>query len=132
MEIPRYRCLNPDCPRCTFSILPSNVIRYCRFFWTGLFALKAALDAGAASKRLARNLWHVGQRVIIRAAALIEHLYPLVTNQHQELTPDRPVRQLGLMVKIITAKLGHHELNWRWYRHRYPLRFPDKNGPHTI
>jgi hypothetical protein len=107
-------------------------MRYCRFFWTGLLALKAALDAGVSPKRLADNVWHVGQRVILRAAALLNRLCLWVAGLHQELTTGQPARELGLMVKIITAKLGHRELTWRWYRHRYPLRFPYKNGCHTI
>lgn len=78
------------------------------------------------------GMWHVGQKVILRAAALLDCLYSWVAGLHQELTAGKPVRELALMVKIITAKLGHRELNWRWYRHRYPLRFSNKNGHHTI
>jgi transposase-like protein len=132
MKIQRYLCLNPDCPRSTFSILPDNVMRYCRFFWTGLLALKAALDAGVCAKRLAENVWQVGTRVILRAAALLDRLCPWVGGLHQELTCGKPVRELAVMVKVITAKCGRLELSWRWYRHRYPLRFSDKFGRHTI
>lgn len=132
VKISRYLCLNPACPRCTFSILPPDVMRYCRFFWTGLLAVKAALAAGAAPKRLAKNVWNVGKKVILRAAALLDCLSPWIAGLHQELTAGRPARELACMVKIITAKLGRCELTWRWYRHRYPLRFSDKNGRHTI
>src|SRR5512136_2285954 len=56
VEITRYLCLNPDCSLCTFSILPPGVMRYCRFFWTGLLSLKTAMEAGVSPKRLADNI----------------------------------------------------------------------------
>jgi hypothetical protein len=129
MSIQRYLCLNPDCPRCTFSILPPNIMRFCRFFWTDLVVLKIALDAGVvAPRRLAKNVWHVGKGVILRASALLKSLCAWVAVLHQELTTGKPQRDFGLMVKIITAKLGRIELVWRWYRHRYPLRFQAKEN----
>ena len=109
IKIPRYLCLNPECTRCTFSILPPDVMRYCRFFWPGLLVLKSALDAGAVLKRLARNVWHVGHKVMVRAAALLDRLCPWVACLHQELTAGKPERRLALMVKIIIKKLEAHE-----------------------
>jgi hypothetical protein len=44
--ISRYRCLNPECPRRTFPVLPPLVLRYSRFFWPCLLALKMSLDQG--------------------------------------------------------------------------------------
>jgi hypothetical protein len=122
VKVQRYRCLNPDCPWCTFSVLPPLVVRYCRFFWPCLLAIRDALASGSTRFRLARHVWHVGWGVIQRAAALLNQLLPWVTDLHQELTDGKPVRELALMVKVITAKLGRLELSHRWYRRRYPLR----------
>ena len=121
--IPRYRCLNPECPRCTFSILPPMVMRYCRFFWPCLLTLSGNLDAGVSPSHLSEQVWHVGRGVILRAAALMDRLGPWVERLHREITDGKPMRRLELMVKIIAAKLGRPELVERWYRHRYPSRF---------
>jgi hypothetical protein len=126
VSVPRFLCLNPDCPRRTFSILPPLVLRYSRFFWPCLLVLSQALAAGETPYHLARHVCHVGRGVILRAAVLLKHLGPWVEELHRELTEGRPARELALMVKIITAKLGRIELGERWYRHRYPLRFSTK------
>jgi len=107
-------------------------MRYCRFLWTGLLSLKTALEAGVSPKRLAENIWHVGQRVILRAAQLIAYITLWVTGLYQELTAKRPLQGVGATVKAVTEKIGRFELHRRWYRHRYPRRFPDKTERHTI
>jgi len=123
MTVQRYRCLNTECPRCTFSILPPHVMRYSRFFWPCLLALRQALAIGLTPYHQAKHVWQVGRGVIVRAAALLNQLAPWVEELHQELTDGGQVRKLRFMVKIIIRKLGRIELVDRWYRHRYPLRF---------
>jgi len=121
--VPRYRCLNPECPRCTFSVLPPLVMRYWRFFWPCLLALYQNLAAGSTPYHLAHHVWHVGREAILRAAALLRRLCLWVGNLYRELTDGRPLRDLAAMVKVLTAKLGRLELVERWRRHRYPRRF---------
>jgi hypothetical protein len=121
--VPRYRCLNPECPRCTFSVLPPMVMRYCRFFWPCLIALYQTLAGGATPYHLARYVWHVGREVILRAATLLRRLCPWVERLYREITDGNAARDTASMVKAVTAKIGRLELVERWYRHRYPLRF---------
>ena len=123
VSVLRYLCLNPECPKCTFSVLPPMVMRYCRFFWPCLLSVKGALDAGSSCYHVAHHVWHVSWAVIQRAAVLVQRLGPWVNGLHQELTNGGPARELELMVKIVTAKIGRLELVHRWYRHRYPRRF---------
>jgi hypothetical protein len=99
------------------------VMRYCRFFWPCLLVLSGNLAAGVSPRHLSEQVWHVGQGVILRAAALIARLGPWVERLHREITDGKPMRRFELMVKIIVAKLGRAELVERWYRHRYPSRF---------
>jgi len=115
--------VNPQCRRCTFSVLPPLVLRYCRFLWPDLLAVKDALDAGTSAYRLARTVWHVGRRVIVRAAVLLTHMGWWVEALHREMRDGRPARALRSMVKRVACRLGRGELTDRWYRHRYPLRF---------
>lgn len=123
IRIPRYRCLNPQCPHCTFSIPPSQIMRYCRFFWPCLLALRQELSWGKSLYHLGRYVWRVGWAVMKRAAAQLDRICAWVEALHQELTNGRAPRDLGLMVKISTAKIGAVALVQRWYRHRYPSRF---------
>jgi hypothetical protein len=112
---------------CTFSVFPRQVLRYCRFFWPDLLAVKRDLAAGKTVEHIAR-LWHVGEGVILRAQDLLSRLGLWVEQQHRELTDGKPVRAIELMVKIIVRKLGRRELTHRWYCHRYPRRFSAKWG----
>lgn len=122
--VQRYRCRNMDCPRCTFSVLPPMVLRYCRFFWPCLLAVKMALVDGLTCYHIARHVWQIGREVVRRAAALFDRMSTWVRELHRETTDGCGIfREVGLMVKIITRKIGHSELSNRWYRHHYPLRF---------
>lgn len=132
LKVPRFLCLNSECPRVSFSILPSQTMRYSRFFWPCLLALIDALSAGSSIYHQARQVWHVGWAVIRRASKLLQRLSPWIESLHRELTNGMPPRELGFMVKILIAKLGPLELTQRWYRHRYPKRFSDKISHHTI
>lgn len=132
IQVQRYLCLNEDCPRCTFSVLPPMVLPYCRFFWPGLLTLRQALASGSTPYCLARHVWHVGRRVIIRAAALLDRLDAWVGQLYQEISDGGQVRELGSIVKVIIGKISRIELVGRWYRHRYPTRFSHKNEHHTI
>lgn len=123
VKVQRYLCLNPQCRRSTFSVLPDGVLRYCRFFWSYLLAIKRALSAGSTPYRLARHVWHVGRGVIVRAADVLKRLEFWVTDLCRELTGGRTVYGLERMVRRATGILGRQELVQRWYRHRYPLRF---------
>jgi hypothetical protein len=133
LVVPRYRCCNPQCPCRTFSLLPPMVLRYCRFFWPCLCTLRKELSRGLSAYHLARHVWHVGRGVIVRAAALLERLGPWVASLHRELTDGKADRELPLMVKVISGKLGPVALLWRWYRHRYGGRFsPPGPSPHNL
>jgi hypothetical protein len=121
--VPRYRCLNPECPRNTFSVLPPLVLRYNRFFWPCLLAVKMYLDQGVTPYHLARYTWMVGRRVIVRAAAYLKHLEKWIRAIYREATDAEWHGELEYMVKVTTRKIGLIELVDRWYRHRYSRRF---------
>ena len=122
VKVQRHLCLNPQCRRCTFSILPDGVLCYCRFFWPYLLALNRALREGMTPYRLARHLWHVGRRVILRAAALLKSLEHWMAALYQELTDGRIASGLDGMMRFIADAIGWSEFERRWYRHRYPRR----------
>lgn len=119
--VPRYRCLNSQCPRRTFSILPPGVLRYCRFLCPSLLSLKAARNNGISACRLALR-WFTGRRVIAYAMSQLELMGCFADGLYRELADGAAAPQLPLTVKFLVAKIGYPALNWRWYCHRYPLR----------
>ena len=131
-QVPRYLCLNPDCIRITFSVLPPMVLPYCRFFWPCLLALRQNLASGSTPYHQALHVWHVGRRVIVRAASLLNQLNIWVGQLYREATDGGQPTDLGFMVDIVTRKLGRIDVVDQWYRHRYPRRFLHKNEHHII
>lgn len=128
--IPRYRCLNKECSRCTFSVLPPMVLRYCRFFWPCLLTVKKAITDRQTCHHLAKNVWQVGWGTIKRSTVELGRMAAWIVKIHREATDGSATRELGLMVKIIIQKIGHVELSNRWYCHRYPLRALPLSPPH--
>lgn len=121
ITIPRYRCLNKECSRCTFSVLPPMVLRYCRFFWPCLlFVLRTSIIERAPLSAA----WNVSRGVAHRTAAVLTAITSWVSGLYREVTDGCAGTNLGRMVKTIVHKIGRVELSNRWYRHRYPRRFP--------
>jgi hypothetical protein len=120
MAIQRYRCRNKECPRCTFSVLPPMVLRYYRFFWPCLLLVVRA----STTERPPLSTWDVSRGIARRAAAVLTAITSWVSELYREVTDGGTRADLGRMVKIIVRKIGRIELSNRWYRHRYPRRFP--------
>jgi hypothetical protein len=116
IAVQRYRCCNKDCSRRTFSVLPTMVLRYCRFFWPCLLLVERASST--------KPVWEISCGVARRAAVVLAAIASWVSELYREVTDGRAGTHLGRMVKIIVHKIGRVELSNRWYRHRYPLRFP--------
>jgi len=121
IAVQRFCCLNPECPRWTFSILPIFSLRISRFFWPCLLAIHNAISAGSTRCAVASD-WGVDRRTIRRALAQFGKIVDWINGLYQELSDGKPLREIALMVKIITAKLSRCELVHRWYRHRYSRR----------
>ena len=113
MAVQRYRCLNKECFRCTFSVLPPMTLRYCRFFWPCLLSLGKAYGKGLP----------ISRGVARRAVTALALIGAWVKDLYREVTDGDTGFDLGRMAKIIVGKIGRIELSNRWYRHRYPRRF---------
>jgi hypothetical protein len=120
ISVQRYRCRNKECPRCTFSVLPPMVLRYCRFFWPCLLLIVRASDV----ENSPLPAWEISHGVALRVAVVRTAITLWVSELYREVTGGGAVTNLGRMVKIIVHKIGRVELSNRWYRHRYPRRFP--------
>lgn len=123
VKVIRYRCCNPECDRCTFSVLPPWVLRYCRFLWPYLFMVVRSHERGSTRYHQAKHVWNVGWGVIVRAIAMFSQMKLWIAQLFQELFDGQRQRQVELMARLAIRKLGSIELIARWYRHWYPKRF---------
>lgn len=119
VSVQRYRCRNKECLRSTFSVLPPQVLRYCRFFWPCFLLVARA----PIVENVPLSAWGISRGVALRAAVVFPAITAWVSELYREVTDGGTARDLGRMVKIIIHKIGHIELSNRWYRHRYPQRF---------
>lgn len=122
ITVPRFRCLNPHCPRRTFSTLPPRVIRYCRFFWPHLLCIQHHLSSGVRMHQIARSIFKVSWAVIKRAASLLQQMLTWVQQLYQEITDGQAVLPLSQMLTIILKKIDRFDLMHRWYCRKYPRR----------
>ena len=113
VAVQRYRCRNKECPRCTFSVLPPMMLRYCRFFWPCLLLFGKTHGKGLP----------VSRGVARRTAVMLAGIASWVKGLYREVTDGKAGSDMVRMVKIIVGKIGRIELANRWYRHRYPRRF---------
>jgi hypothetical protein len=123
IRVQRYRCLNPHCSRCTFSVLPPMVLRYCRFLWPCLLSLWAQLGKGVSRYHLATHIWKVSRGVVVSTKAMLEKLNIWVLSLYREVFNGRAPTTLELMVKRLTAMLRPTVIIDMWYCHYYPGRF---------
>ena len=111
--VQRYRCLNKECSRCTFSVLPPMTLRYCRFFWPCLLLFWKTDEKGLP---ISRGVAQRTKKSLTLICAWVKSLY-------REVTDGGSGFDLEHMVRIIVGKIGGTELSNRWYRYRYPRRF---------
>ena len=128
VQIPRYRCLNPECRRCTFSILPEQVLRYCRFCLPSLLIIHLNHSAGMSLYQLIK-IWRIGRGVLKRALAMIDRFIPWICDLYRELFDGQPAQRkpVGVTIRRINLRLGWSEIVECWYRRHYPGRFKTTN-----
>jgi hypothetical protein len=74
VKIQRYRCLNIDCPRCTFSCLPHPFLPIIRLPLCALLAILAMVENNSATIAAASRAWHRSWASIKRALHIARRL----------------------------------------------------------
>jgi hypothetical protein len=119
-RVQRYLCRASACER-TFSVLPDDVVAYCRFTWSDLLDIGRSLAAGISAYRLARHVWHVGRGVITRARSLLARLAGWLGALCREISDGAAgPGELEGMAALAREHYGRHEFTHRWCRHLYP------------
>jgi hypothetical protein len=126
----RYRCRGPSCER-TFSVLPGDVLPYCHFNLDGLLRISRELAEGMSCYRIAKGVWGISLRVVLRAAALIEKATPWLAGLCREVASSVAPGFQALM-RTILEKFPWFDFTHRWFHALYPRRSGTIFNPHNV
>jgi len=130
VTVQRYLCQHPSCER-TFSVLPENVLPYCRFFMSGLLSIAQDRTEGKSSYWIAKYRWGLSLRVILRAVSLIRKVTPWVEGFCREATGS-VVSGFQALVKTVRGKYSWFDFTRRWFHGLYPCRAGNIFNPHNL
>lgn len=119
--VQRYRCVNPDCPHCTFSVLPDGVIPYCRFFWSDLLRIHETSRERASSYKIARQWFGISVSAVWHVRKLLGRLSDWAQQQYRELMNGKTVSDLQQCVEGLVQKHGGTVLRYQWFRTNYKI-----------
>lgn len=128
--VQRYKCGNPMCKR-TFSILPENVLPYCHFHLDSLLSISRNLTEGKSRYWLAKNVWKISLRVLLRVDVLIRSVTPLLEAFYREVTGVVTSGFQELVVKI-REKVCWRDFTRRWFHGVYPCRASTIFNSHNL
>jgi len=128
--IARYLCRNPPCER-TFSLLPEDVLPYCRFFQSGLISVADDRDAGKSAYWIAKSRWELPLSVILRVTARIKQLQPWLVQVCHETAKSIEGR-FQTLTRRVENTLGWVRFTRYWYHTFYPRRTCHIPNPHNL
>ena len=130
VTVQRYLCQHPSCER-TFSVLPENVLPYCRFFMSDLLSIVQDRTEGKSSYRIAKYRRGLSLRVILRTVSLIRKVTPLLECICREATGS-VVFGFQALVKTVRGKYSWFDFTRRWFHGLYPCRAGNIFNPHNL
>lgn len=127
-EVLRYLCRSPACKH-TFSLLPEDVLPYCRFFLSGWLGIASDLSAGKSVYRIAKY-WDLSLRVIRRAVDRIKEVTAWLEALFREVTGSMAHGFHGL-IKALCNRFAWSRFTRYVYHRLYPLRAGHILNPHN-
>jgi hypothetical protein len=128
--VQRYQCRQPSCGH-TFSILPEEVLPYCRFFWNGLLQIAATLTEGKSAYWIAKYQWCLSLRVILRAVGLIQRVTPWLEQRYREATGSIETG-IQALAQAVRKTMSWFSFTRYWFHGFYPCRAGHIYNPHNL
>lgn len=119
--VQRFLCRQPSCGH-SFSVLPPEVLPYCRFFLHDALAIEQALLNGSSAYSIATYQWNIPLAVILR----FKRLFVKVSSWLKQLFRETFSYAAHTTGSLIGALLRHYswdEFGNMWFRRIYPARF---------
>lgn len=127
--VQRYLCRSPCCGH-TFSLLPKDVLPYCRFMLTGLFSILKDREAGRSAYWIARHQWDTTLRVILRTLARIGRMTEWFTELYRAYTGEFE-QDFKTLVSLLRKRFSWSRLTRLFFHHFYPSRVRHILNPHN-
>jgi len=130
LEVLRYLCRSPACEH-TFSVLPDDVLPYCRFFLSGLIGIAEDRSEGKSAYWIAKYRWNLSLRAILRAVKRIRQVTPWLERLFREAT-GVVVKSFQGLIKNVRERLTWFVFTRYWYHQFYLCRIGYILNPHNL
>lgn len=119
-SVQRFLCLNPSCPRRTFTVQAPDALGYCRFLFADLLAVAAAREAKASLHSISRT-FGFSRNVARRVAVFLQRTHGFLAALCREITNANPVTGLAKLIEVALSRYCWISLRVLWFRHIYRL-----------
>jgi hypothetical protein len=116
-------CQNPYCSRRTFSVLPQEVMPYCRFLWPDMVKVSKAITEGKSYYYIAHNLFSTAIANCVRLGNILSCLTSWINTLCQEHDDYNHISGLKSGVNILMKHYSWTQLKHMWSRFFYPKTF---------
>jgi len=128
--VQRFLCREVSCKH-TFSVLPEDVLPYCRFFWKDFLSINRELNRGTSAYSIALKEWKLSPRIIYRVKGLICNVHTWL----KQLCREASREATDNFEKLVKTALQTH--SWfvftrMWFHHIYPCRIGKILNPHNF
>jgi len=119
--VQRFLCLNPSCPRRTFNVQAADVLGYCRFLFTDLLTVAAAMQKKASLHSISRA-FGLRRSVVRRVAVFLQRTHDfLISLCHEVTAGDTIAAGFVPLLEVAQSRYCWITLRGLWFRHIYHL-----------
>ena len=127
--VQRFLCREVSCKH-TFSVLPEDVLPYCRFFYNDLLDIIKNLKNGATAYFLSFQEWDLSPRILCRIKNLLKKVHPWLKELLQEALY-KMAEKFETLVSTVLQKYSWFVFTRMWFHHIYPSRTGKILNPHN-
>jgi hypothetical protein len=128
--VQRFLCRDVACKH-TFSVLPENVLPYCRFLWKDFFDIAFLTGQGKTTYHIAKYQWVLPLRTILRVRGIITKVHQWLEQLCREAL-HTTVSEFATLATTALQTYSWFDFTRRWFHHIYPCRVSKCLNPHNM
>lgn len=128
--IQRFICCEVSCKH-TFSVLPDDVLPYCRFLWKDLLEISRSLYRGETAYHIARYHWNLPLRIILHTKGIITRVHQWLAQLCRQ-TLHAAARGFETLATTVLTMHSWFVFCRMWFHHIYPSRIGKNLNPHNL